>query len=412
MIDLSNGIAVDAAHSMKRKKTEFRGVDLSTGEVIFYKDIGNKTINIGEFLAIVQACKYIIENDYEPKRIFSDSQVAISWFKNKEAHSKKRERELEKALIYLRAAYTWVDQIEVVHWNNKSWGEIPADFGNKKTVSKDNPMDIKKQLIKSARWNGLFITEMGWNNPKGQRFLPPICVDGTNYSFEAIAQRNGFHVFECKVTSIPNISERHRISLKLQQQANDHIVIYTLPQSDHHLWVCSVMGDKRETKAIEYLSIDQSDWVLSRLDAITFGVNELTTIIDVRQRVIKAFTINVNSYKMNSELQDTMSVEFSPIANGILEAMKHGDDEGVKAGYVEIDEKIRTSPDILLNHIVKSQKPHIKELQKQDRNSEADITASVVKRCEAELKRRSSQLKKSVSDTKASGNSFLFFFLD
>lgn len=172
------------------------------------------------------------------------------------------------------------------------------------------------------------------------------------------------------------------------------------------------MGDKRETKAIEYLSIDRSDWVLSRLDAITFGVNELTTIIDVRQRVIKAFTINVNSYKMNSELQDTMSVEFSPIANGILEAMKHGDDEGVKAGYVEIDEKIRTSPDILLNHIVKSQKPHIKELQKQDRNSEADITASVVKRCEAELKRRSSQLKKSVSDTKASGNSFLFFFLD
>lgn len=131
MIDLSKGIAVDAAHSMKQKKTEFRGVDLATGEVIFYKSLGNKTINIGEFLAIVEACKYIIEHKYEPKRIFSDSQVAISWFKNKEAASVKREREVDKALIYLRAAYTWVDEIEVIHWDNKQWGEIPADFGNK-----------------------------------------------------------------------------------------------------------------------------------------------------------------------------------------------------------------------------------------------------------------------------------------
>ena len=131
MIDLSKGIAVDAAHSMKQKKTEFRGVDLATGEVIFYKSLGNKTINIGEFLAIVEACKYIIENKHEPKRIFSDSQVAISWFKNKEAASVKREREVDKAIIYLRAAYTWVDEIEVIHWDNKQWGEIPADFGNK-----------------------------------------------------------------------------------------------------------------------------------------------------------------------------------------------------------------------------------------------------------------------------------------
>lgn len=131
MIDLSAGIAVDAAHSMKQKKTEFRGVDLSTGEIIFYQDLGNQTINIGEFLAIVEACKYIIANNYEPKRIFSDSQVAISWFKRKSATSVKRNKKLDKGLIYLRAAHQWVDQIEIVHWDNKEWGEIPADFGNK-----------------------------------------------------------------------------------------------------------------------------------------------------------------------------------------------------------------------------------------------------------------------------------------
>lgn len=131
MIDLDKGIAVDAAHSMKLGKTEYQGVDLKTGETIFYGNLGNKTINIGEFIAIVEACKYIVKNDYKPRRVFSDSKVAIGWFKNKAAASSKRDKALDKALIYIRAAASWIDDIEVVHWDNKSWGETPADFGNK-----------------------------------------------------------------------------------------------------------------------------------------------------------------------------------------------------------------------------------------------------------------------------------------
>lgn len=125
------GIAVDAAHSMKNNRTEYQGVDLATGEFIFYEDIGNKTINIGEFLAIVAACKYINEHNYQPRRIYSDSMVAINWFKNKTAQSKKRDKQLQKAVIYLMASHTKVDDIEVIHWNNKEWGETPADFGRK-----------------------------------------------------------------------------------------------------------------------------------------------------------------------------------------------------------------------------------------------------------------------------------------
>lgn len=131
MVDLSAGIAVDAAHSMKNRKTEFQGVDLSTGEIIFYKDLGNKTINIGEFLAVVEACKWINEHDYKPRRIFTDSMVAISWFKAKRAQSKKRDRQLDIGLIYLRAAHMFVDDIEVLHWDNKLYGETPADFQRK-----------------------------------------------------------------------------------------------------------------------------------------------------------------------------------------------------------------------------------------------------------------------------------------
>lgn len=131
MINLNEGIAVDAAHSTKNRKTEFRGVDLKTGKTLFYQDLGNQTINIGEFLAIVEGVKYIIEHDYQPKVIYSDSTTAISWFKSKRTASNKKYPPLMKAEIYLRAIAWWIDEIKVIKWDNQKWGEIPADFNRK-----------------------------------------------------------------------------------------------------------------------------------------------------------------------------------------------------------------------------------------------------------------------------------------
>ena len=125
------GIATDAAQSTKRLVTEYQGIDLATGERIFYRNLGEQTVNIGEFLGVVEAVKYIIENDFQPRIIYTDSITAISWFYNKRTASKKKNKELQKAEIFLKAFAADVDTIKVVHWNNKQWGETPADFGNK-----------------------------------------------------------------------------------------------------------------------------------------------------------------------------------------------------------------------------------------------------------------------------------------
>lgn len=125
------GIATDAAHSVKKSLTEYQGIDLATGERIFYRDLGNQTVNIGEFLAVVEAVKYIIENDFQPRVIYTDSMTAISWFNNKSTASNKQNKELKKAELFLRIMAYDVDTIEVRHWDNRRWGETPADFGNK-----------------------------------------------------------------------------------------------------------------------------------------------------------------------------------------------------------------------------------------------------------------------------------------
>lgn len=127
----TEGIATDAAHSTKHLVTEYQGINLVTGERIFYKNLGNQTVNIGEFLAVVEAAQYIIENNFIPRIIYTDSITAITWFKNKRTASNKRNKALQKAEIFLKLFAADVDDIEVRHWDNKTWGETPADFNRK-----------------------------------------------------------------------------------------------------------------------------------------------------------------------------------------------------------------------------------------------------------------------------------------
>lgn len=125
------GIATDAAHSTKRLDTEYQGIDLATGKQIFYRDLGNQTVNIGEFLAVIEAVKFIIENDFQPRIIYTDSQTAIAWFNAKSTASSKKNNDLKKAELFLKVMSADVSTIEVKHWDNRRWGETPADFGNK-----------------------------------------------------------------------------------------------------------------------------------------------------------------------------------------------------------------------------------------------------------------------------------------
>ena len=149
------------------------------------------------------------------------------------------------------------------------------------------------RLIAQGAWQEMFITEMGWNKPQGQQTLPTITADDTDYNFTVVAQRNGFQILTCAVAQIPNMSTSRKIDLKLRRQANDYIAIYTLPQSEHHLWACPLkMNEKRDMVLVEYVTAAQADFLFSKMAAITFDIEEDTTIIDVRQCVEQAFAVN------------------------------------------------------------------------------------------------------------------------
>ena len=171
-------------------------------------------------------------------------------------------------------------------------------------------------LIQTANFRELFITEMGWNNPLGNSHLPLITIDEVNYDICCIAQRNGFQILTCKVLSIPTVSVCRKIDIKLRRQANDYICIYFIPDSNHHEWVAPVKtNEKRELVLIEYATLEQSDFLFSKISDLTFGLDEVTTIMDVRERTQGTFA--VNSEKITKDFYSGFKKEHSAFVDFI-----------------------------------------------------------------------------------------------
>ena len=107
-----------------------------TKKVIFkmgpYK---NATNNIGEFLALVHGIAYLEKNG-KKQIIYSDSKTAISWVKKKKCKTTlKKNSENKEVFELISRAIKWLNtnkyNVNILKWDTKLWGEIPADFGRK-----------------------------------------------------------------------------------------------------------------------------------------------------------------------------------------------------------------------------------------------------------------------------------------
>jgi len=140
------GIVVDGSTRGNPGPSEYRALDLETGEILFHKKIGIATNNITEFLALSHALLYCLDKNIQTE-IFTDSQTALSWIKNKSVNSKLPISEktkiandyLKRILVKLKNltfSFNGIDlscnDVIISKWYTSEYGEIPADFGIKK----------------------------------------------------------------------------------------------------------------------------------------------------------------------------------------------------------------------------------------------------------------------------------------
>ena len=134
---IKNSISVDAACSGNPGIMEYRAVETLSGIEIFRMGPFNGgTNNIGEFLALIHALALLKKNKDTKTSIYTDSRTALSWWRNKKVKTTLKQTSNNKAVFTLLAkAIHWMKTNEVktqiIKWDTKRWGEIPADFGRK-----------------------------------------------------------------------------------------------------------------------------------------------------------------------------------------------------------------------------------------------------------------------------------------
>jgi len=128
-------VAVDAACSGSPGPLEYQGVVTETGKRLFKEGpFADGTNNVGEFLAIVEAMKWLDEHQHAWP-VYSDSANAIAWIKAKKCNTQLAHLPSNRKLFEMIAeAEKWLRFLtrrKVLKWDTKAWGEIPADFGRK-----------------------------------------------------------------------------------------------------------------------------------------------------------------------------------------------------------------------------------------------------------------------------------------
>jgi ribonuclease HI len=133
---LKDALSVDAACSGNPGVLEYRGVWVADG--IEYFRMGpypEGTVNIGEFLAIVHGLAQL-KKDGSTVPVYTDSKTAMKWVKDRRANTKLVQNDLNRKLFeYIHRAEEWLRNNQypnqILKWETKIWGEIPADYGRK-----------------------------------------------------------------------------------------------------------------------------------------------------------------------------------------------------------------------------------------------------------------------------------------
>ena len=133
---IPDSYVVDAACSGSPGRLEWRGMHLGSGKLLFHQGPFERgTNNIGEFLAVVQALQLLEKKSLELP-VYSDSGTAIAWVRRNRCNTTLKPDGRSRALFTLISqAEEWLQdhphRAQVLKWDTRAWGEIPADFNRK-----------------------------------------------------------------------------------------------------------------------------------------------------------------------------------------------------------------------------------------------------------------------------------------
>jgi len=137
----TKGIAVDVGCKGNPGKVEFRGVDIESNKEVFHiKMHGTSTNNVGEWLACVHGLMHVMRRNEPGYNVYTDSITAKAWIRDQKCKSKHVSPNADQKKMILDAEnFLKLNGGRVHFWDNKLFGEIPADLSGVKGIPKNLP---------------------------------------------------------------------------------------------------------------------------------------------------------------------------------------------------------------------------------------------------------------------------------
>lgn len=150
-----------------------------------------------------------------------------------------------------------------------------------------------QKYLQKFDFESLFIEELGWDTV--DRVSLPFEVDGEPFEVAAIAQKRGFIVYQCTTSKIPVRPVRVKLDRQLTDYSKSHLLVFgdEAKQSQTWMWVRQELGKPLAPRFEQYQVGQSAERLLQKLEtlAIAFEEEEKLTLVEVSQRVKKAFDV-------------------------------------------------------------------------------------------------------------------------
>jgi hypothetical protein len=151
----------------------------------------------------------------------------------------------------------------------------------------------RTQNLQTFDFESLFIEELGWDTV--DRVTLPFEIDGEYFEVVSIAQKRGFTVFKCITPEIPARPIRVKLDRQLTDYSKSHLLVFGDEGKTQQIWmwVRQEPGKPLAPRFEQYQVGQSAERLLQKLEAlaIAFEEEEKLTLVEVAQRVKKAFDV-------------------------------------------------------------------------------------------------------------------------
>jgi hypothetical protein len=151
-----------------------------------------------------------------------------------------------------------------------------------------------KEHVQGFDFKGLF-NELGWDHLRLTSFS--LTVENTVFTFQPVAQKRGFQVFEVTTSgrSLPSHALRMKLERELGKTAYEHLIVFVDEAKTRQLWQWTrrEQGKPLALRTSEYLTGTTGESLVQKLSALAFSLEEEEglTITEVAGRTKKALDV-------------------------------------------------------------------------------------------------------------------------